>query len=300
MRSIAQIFLLGLLSFFLLLDFGCKSADDGIPSRIAIDSIDLNIDAANGNEIHQIKGVQVFANQELIGNFELPCKIPIDKLGKVQIDIFPLVFINGSSSNLTLYTPLDGYRDTLNLTAGATKTLTPTFKHRAATVVRWIEDFEDNNSTLIPILPSPFPGDSTGIATRDFDLDGKFAGPSKVYRFCFENIDTAKYFDAGSFLEYTDLPTNGSAVFFEFDIKTDLPVQLALRRKNPTTSELVPYMVINPTQGKWKRFYVNLVYELANQPANTSIRIFFDVNKPANSVAGREILFDNLRLSYLK
>lgn len=163
MRSIAQIFLLGLLSFFLLLDFGCKSADDGIPSRIAIDSIDLNIDAANGNEIHQIRGVQVFANQELIGNFELPCKIPIDKLGKVQIDIFPLVFINGSSSNLTLYTPLDGYRDTLNLTAGVTKTLTPTFKHRAATVVRWIEDFEDNNSTLIPILPSPFPGDSTGL-----------------------------------------------------------------------------------------------------------------------------------------
>jgi hypothetical protein len=121
-----------------------------------------------------------------------------------------------------------------------------------------------------------------------------------VYRFCFENTDTAKYFDAGSFLEFSDLPTNGSGVFFEFDIKTDLPVQLALKRRNPTTTELVPYMVVNPTNGKWKRFYVNLVYELANQPANTSIRIFFDVNKPANSVANREILFDNLRLSYLK
>jgi hypothetical protein len=121
-----------------------------------------------------------------------------------------------------------------------------------------------------------------------------------VFRFCFENTDTAKFFDAGSFLEFSDLPTNGSAVFFEFDIKTDLPVQLAMRRKNPSVTELVPYMVINPTGGKWKRFYVNLVYELANQPAGTSVRLFFDVNKPANSVAGREILFDNLRLSYLK
>jgi hypothetical protein len=95
-------------------------------------------------------------------------------------------------------------------------------------------------------------------------------------------------------------PSMAQRCFFEFDIKTDLPVQLAMRRKNPSTTELVPYMVINPTNGKWKRFYVNLVYELANQPTGTSIRLFFDVNKPANSVAGREIFFDNLRLSYLK
>ncbi len=280
--------------------FGCKQSDEGIPSRISIDSISLNLDPANGNKIHQISGVQVFANQELIGNFQLPCKVPIDKTGNVQIDIFPLVFINGSSSNLTLYTPLDGFRDTLNLTAANTETVIPVFKHRASTVVKWIEDFEDNNSTLVPISPSPFPGDTAGIVDGPFDLDGKFSGNSKQYRFCFENIDTAKYFDIGSFLEFSDLPTNGSGVFFEFDIKTDLPVQLALKRKNPSATELVPYMVVNPTGGKWKRFYVNLVYELANQPANTSIRIFFDINKPANSVAGREILFDNLRLSYLK
>jgi hypothetical protein len=299
-RSIAQFFILVIFSASIFFEAGCKQKDAGIPSRIAIDAVSLNLDPANGNTIHQIKGVQVFANQELIGNFELPCKIPIDKLGNVQIDIFPLVLINGSSSNLTLYTPLEGYRDTLNLVAGKTLTVLPTFTHRKSTVVRWIEDFEDNNSTLVPISPSPFPGDTLGIVSRDFDLNGAFKGKSNVYRFCFEDIDSAKYFDVGSFLEYADLPTNGSGVFFEFDIKTDLPVQLALRRKTPTASELVPYMVVNPTGGQWKRFYVNLVYELANQPANTSIRIFFDVNKPANSVAGREILFDNLRLSYLK
>jgi len=299
-RSILQFLLVSFIVCFSLFESGCKDRDEGIPGRIAIDSIQLNIDPANGNHIHQIAGVQVFANQELLGNFQLPCKIPVDKLGAVQLDIYPLVYINGSSSNLTLYTPLDGYRDTLTLVAGKTQTLIPTFKHRSSTVVKWTEDFEDNNSTLVPISPSPFPGDTVGIVSSPFDLDGEFNGNSKVYRFCFENTDTAKYFDAGSFLEFSDLPTNGSGVFFEFDIKTDLPVQLPLKRRNPTTTELVPYMVVNPTNGKWKRFYVNLVYELANQPANTSIRIFFDVNKPANSVANREILFDNLRLSYLK
>lgn len=300
MRSIFQFFIISFVFVLGLVETGCKDRDEGIPSRISIDSINLNIDPANGNAIHQIAGVQVFANQELLGNFQLPCKIPVDKLGAVQIDIYPLVYINGSSSNLTLYTPLEGYRDTLNLTAGQTLPVIPTFKHRASVVVKWAEDFEDNNSTLVPISPSPFPGDTVGIVSSPFNLGGRFSGNSKVYRFCFENIDSAKYFDVGSFLEFSDLPTNGTGVFFEFDIKTDLPVQLALKRRNPSTTELVPYMVINPTNGVWKRFYVNLVYELANQPANTSVRIFFDVNKPANSVANREILFDNLRLSYLK
>lgn len=278
----------------------CRDADDGIPARIQLDSVELDIDPVNGNKIHQITGVQVFANQELIGNFELPCKIPIDKLGKVQIDIFPLVFVNGSSTNLTLYGPLNGYRDTLNLTAATTIAVIPKFKHRTTAVFKWLEDFEDNNSTLVPISPSPFAGDTVGIVRRPFDLNGKFVSESMVYRFCFENTDTAKFFDAGSFLEFSDLPNNGSPVFFEFDIKTDLPVQLALKRRSPSATDLVPYMLINPTEGKWKRFYVNLFFELTNQPAGTSVRIFFDVNKPANSVANREILFDNLRLSYLK
>lgn len=300
MRSTSQFFVVLLLFCIVAINPACKSRDEGIPSRISLDSIDLNIDPANGNEIHQIAGVQVFANQELIGNFQLPCKVPIDKIGKVQIDIYPLVFINGSSSNLTLYTPLEGFRDTFNLEAGKTTAVVPKFKHRSAIVVKWKEDFEGSNSTLVPISPSPFPGDTAGVVSKPFDLAGKFSGSSRVYRFCFENIDTAKYFDAGSFLEFSDLPTNGGGVFFEFDIKTELPVQLAIKRRNPTSTELVPYMVINPTGGNWKRFYVNLVYELANQPANTSIRLFFDVNKPANSVAGREILFDNLRLSYLQ
>lgn len=285
---------------FLFIFGACKDKSTSTPSRISIDSVSFNLDIAAGNSIHQIRGIQVFANQELLGNFELPCQIPVDKLGEVQLDIFPLVFINGSSNNLALYTPIIGFRDTVKLEAEKTLSVLPKFKHRPSTVVRWVEDFEDNNSTLVPISPSPFLGDTAGIVTRNFDLDGKFKANSKVYRFCFEDIDTAKFFDAGSFVEFNDLPTDGSAVFFEFDIKTDLPVQLAMRRRNSAVNELVPYMLINPTGGKWKRFYVNLVYELTNQPAATSIRLFFDVNKPANSAANREILFDNLRLSYLK
>jgi hypothetical protein len=278
----------------------CRDEHKGIPAQISIDSVSLNPSTFQGNNIHQIRGVQVFANDELLGNFEIPCKIPITKLGNVKIQILPLVYINGSKNNLGIYTPLAAYLDTFLLQAGKRVQIQPVFTFRTNAFVRWNEDFEDNNSTLIPIAPSPFPGDSISIANTNFDLNGKFKSTTKAYRILFENIDSSKYIDIGSFEEFKDLPLDGSSVFFEFDVKSDLPIQLAMRRQNSTSNELVPYLLINKTEGQWKRFYVNLVFELANQPAGTSIRLFFDINKPEVCTVSREIFIDNLRLSFLK
>lgn len=278
----------------------CRDEHKGIPAQISIDSVSLNIPVLQGNNIHQIRGVQVFANDELLGNFEFPCKIPITKLGNIKIQIFPLVYINGSKNNLGLYTPMAAHLDTFLLQAGKSIQIKPVFTFRNNAFVRWNEDFEDNNSTLIPIAPSPYPGDSISIVSTPFELNGKFAGTTKAYRVLFEEIDSSKYIDIGSFEEFKDLPLDGSSVFFEFDVKSDLPIQLAMRRQNSTSNELVPYLLINKTEGQWKRFYVNLVFELANQPAGTSIRLFFDINKPEVCTVSREILIDNLRLSFLK
>jgi len=278
----------------------CRDQHKGIPAQISIDSVSLNIPALQGNNIHQIRGVQVFANDELLGNFEFPCKIPITKLGNIKIEIFPLVYINGSKNNLGLYTPMASYLDTFTLKAGKSIHVKPIFTFRKNGFVRWNEDFEDNNSTLVPIAPSPYPGDSVSIVNTKFQLNGKFVSTTKAYRIVFENIDSSKYIDIGSFEEFKDLPLDGSSVFFEFDVKSDLPIQLALRRQNSTANELLPYMLINKTEGQWKRFYVNLVFELASQPAGTSIRIFFDINKPEVCTVSREIFIDNLRLSFLK
>ncbi len=288
-------FLLGIIGVM-----SCKDEHKGIPAQISIDSVSLDIASLQGNNIHQIRGIQVFANEEFIGNFEFPCKIPITKLGNIRLEIFPLVYINGSKNNLGLYTPMASFVDTFLLQAGKSLAIKPVFTFRKNVFVRWNEDFEDNNSTLIPIAPSPYPGDSISIVSTPFELGGKFKSTTKAYRIVFENIDSSKYIDVGSFEEFNDLPLDGSSVFFEFDVKSDLPVQLALRRKNSTANELIPYLLVNKTEGQWKRFYVNLVFELASQPAGTSIRLFFDINKPEVCTVSREIFIDNLRLSFLK
>lgn len=156
-------FLLGIIGVM-----SCRDEHKGIPAQISIDSVSLNISSLQGNNIHQIRGVQVFANDELLGNFEFPCKIPITKLGNIRMEIFPLVYINGSKNNLGIYTPLASYVDTFLLQAGKSIPIKPIFTFRKNAFVRWNEDFEDNNSTLIPIAPSPYPGDSISIVSTPF------------------------------------------------------------------------------------------------------------------------------------
>ncbi|PHX91978.1 MAG: hypothetical protein CK532_05560 [Flavobacteriales bacterium] len=294
------------ISFFILLSLvclfpGCKNRESGQYAILKIDSVSIITKTGQGNAIHQILGVQVYINNQMIGNFELPVKIPVlVTREKVKLDILPMVFINGSKNAIVHLNTLKSFGDSVVFSSSKTHVLNPTFTYRSNAEFPWVEDFEDGRSKLVAISPSPFPGDSLFIEKRPFDLNGKFVGTSTIYCVRFENTDTAKYIDIGSFDAFQNLPTDGRNMFFEFDIKTDLPVQLALSRKNTITTELIPYLLVNPTRGQWKRFYVNLVYEIAGQPSGTSLRIFFDINKPASVIPNREILFDNLRLSYLK
>ncbi len=288
--------------FLICLCPACKDRVSGQYAVLKIDSVSVITLTGQGNATHQILGVQVYINNQMIGNFELPVKIPVLVTGeKVKLDILPMVFINGSKNAIGHLNTLKSFSDSVVFTSSKTYLLKPLFGYHNNAEFPWLEDFEDGRSKkLVPISPSPFPGDSLFIEKRPFDLNGKFAGLSTIYCVRFENIDTAKYIDIGSFDAFQNLPTDGRNIFFEFDIKTDLPVQLALSRKNTISTELIPYLLVNPTRGQWKRFYVNLVYEIAGQPSGTSFRIFFDINKPASVIPNREILFDNLRLSYRK
>jgi hypothetical protein len=77
-------------------------------------------------------------------------------------------------------------------------------------------------------------------------------------------------------------------------------VLVAVRRFSTTQIEYVPYVTVNATNNEWKRFYINLIYEIQGQPANTQYEIFFSLDKPQNFEGSTEFLIDNIRLSYLK
>ncbi len=289
-------------AFFLFLGMGflsqCKTDDSFVPAYLEITSIEVDATSIEGNSIHEIIGVQPVHNGQSLGTFPIPCKIPINAEGTIKMQFVAFVKNNGNSANWVPYRTLV-YLDTqVTLSREKTTTFTPKFTYRSNTEVSWQEDFESGNSTLVPVRLNK--GDTTSIESRSFDLNGKFKGNTNVFVTKFGPNDSLKFIDLSIFDKIPSLPNDGREVFMEFDVKSDLLVTLALKRYNSAGSAYVQYMSVNPTKGNWRRIYSNLIYEVQGQPAGTKYEIYFSIDKPEGFSGNREILIDNIRLTYLK
>lgn len=287
-----------LLALFVFIFEGCESEKSFIPAYIKIDSVSVDASSIGGNNIQQIAAIQLYQNQNFLGTYPIPSKIPIDGEGKNKYTFAPYVKLNGTNAQLAPYLCLKFLDTILTVKRGDFTSITPFFQYRSSAKILWQEDFEDASSTLIPV--SIAKGDTTFMDERKFGLNNRFEGYSHVFVAKFKTIDSVRKMDLASFTTFKNIPVDGTDVYFEFDIKTDLPVQLSLRRTSSTKgTEFVPYLLINPTKGIWKRFYVDLVYETQGQPAGTTFEIFYSFDKSAEFSGSHEILFDNLRLTHL-
>ncbi len=293
-----HIFFYSILVFFVFIFEGCETEKSFVPAYIKIDSVTVDAKSIGGNNIHQIAAVQLYQNQQFLGTYPIPSKIPVDGDGQNKYTFAPYVKLNGNSSQLAPYLSLQ-YKDTsLMVKRGEYTHVIPVFQYRESAKILWQEDFEDASSTLIPVALAK--GDTTFMDTRDYALNQQFKGKSKVFVAKFKTIDSIRKMDLASFSNFKNIPVDGTDVYFEFDIKTDLPVQVSLRRTSASKgTEFIPYLLVNKTEGTWKRFYIDLVYETQGQPSGTVFEIFFSFDKSASFNGDHEILFDNLRLSHL-
>jgi hypothetical protein len=282
-------FLLAGLSFM----GSCQKSETGpIPSYLVIDSVGIEVGPEQGNSSHEIAAVEVYADQQFLGNFLLPARIPILKEGEVQLIINPVVRINGASSQYNTFRTLASADTVLRLVASKETALEPMFHFRSNAQIDWVEDFEDKSSTLVPL--SIQKGD-TAFMAKEW-IRGQ---ESWVYKAVFEDSDTTKNLDLGSFKSFIGWPKDGTAIFLEFDIRCDIPVQLALKRKALGTSSYVPYLLISKTNGSWKRFYCNLVYEVSGQSPDAEFQLLFSADKLFSETGIKGFAIDNIRLSYL-
>lgn len=271
----------------------CQKPESGpIPSYLVIDSVGVIVNPDQGNSSHEIAAVEVYADQQFIGNFLLPARIPILKEGSVRLIVNPVVRINGASSQYNSFRSLASADTVLSLLAAKETTLYPEFRFRSNTQIDWVEDFEDKSSTLVPL--SIQKGD-----TAYMDKEWVRGQESWVYKVVFEDSDTTKNLDLGSFKSFLGWPKDGTEIFLEFDIRCDIPVQLALKRKSLGTSSYVPYLLISKTNRDWKRFYCNLVYEVSGQSPDTEFQLLFSADKLFSESGPRGFALDNIRLSYL-
>lgn len=281
----------------LILLVSCEGKDEPIPAYLRIDSFNLAVSSQQGSDVHEISSAYVYTPDGLIGLFELPATIPVLKTGKVQFTIVPAMKLNGSNNRLAAHSHFVPVDSVVELQAGKIASIsTPALKFRTNTQFLWTEDFEDNSSTLIP--SGVLSGDTTFISTEYYSLNGRYNRQTKVFLSRLNPTDTARYIDLVSFKKFTGIPNDGRDVILEFDVKSELPVDLIVRRENANGTELVPYLHMFATGSEWKHFYVNLVYEVGAQPLNTEYQLILSINNPPSQDM-RKVLFDNIRLTYL-
>jgi len=296
MRKHIKIAIISLLVFITF--EGCHTEKNFIPSYLKIDSLNVDASSIGGNNVQQITTFQLYQNKQFLGTYPVPSQIPLDAEGKNNFIFAPYVKLNGSSQTYGNYLVLSSLDTFITLSRNNTTNFTPKLVYRNKAKILWQEDFQNNTSTLIPI--SLKKGDTTEIVSRPFVLNNRFSGNTKCFAATFENIDSFKSMDLGCFDVFKNLPLDGVSVYFEFDVKTDLPIQVALKRNSPTNgNEYVPYLVINPTGSVWKRFYIDLIYDIQGQAAGTTFQIIYSIDKSASFSGSHEILFDNIRLSHL-
>jgi hypothetical protein len=288
-RLFQHIFKFLTLTVFLVVAGCAKTSIDQIPSYLAIDTISLKVTSIQGTASQKISDAWVYANNDLIGAFELPAKFPLLKSGTTQISIFAGIKLNGINETRVPYPFYAPYNKDITLERENVDSLGHlTFSYLEGTKFAWQEDFEQINLSIdmtarseVSLVSTQLPELSTEFPNEMNDYAAKVVIPSDSLTFECVSHDMFK------------LPTDGSSVFLELNYKSNNSFTAGIFVNGSVTSQK-PILVINPST-TWNKIYINLTPTVSANAGASGFSVFFAARKSAG-VPKAEIYFDNIKL----
>jgi len=269
---------------------GCaKTSLDEIPAYIAIDSISINVTSIQGTASQKISDAWIYADNELIGAFELPLNVPVLKSGASNLSIFAGIKLNGINELRVPYPFYTQINKSVELEREQVTDLGHMkFAYASATKFAWLEEFEYANYSLdstqrsevnlvrtaLPELATVFPGENNKYAA-------KVVIPSDSLVFECASHDSFK------------LPTDGTSVFLELNYKSNNAFTVGLFLNGYVTAQR-SVLVVNPSS-TWNKIYINLTPTLASNNDVTNFKVFFTAMK-STTAPEAELFFDNIKL----
>jgi len=248
-----------------------------------------NLGGDEGELNHNISEAWVYINDEIIGVFEVPFKIPVLKNGECNIKIYPAVKNNGISATKKIYPFLKPYEINANLIQNETLAINPaTMYHDNLNF--WVEDFEDIS---IALENDPNTSAANYIVSNDQlqSFNGNYYGKVNL-----NSTDSSwiAYTTAQKYLPY------GQEIYLEIDYKNDINVVTGLIAISQNGIVNNPHIQLNAqadTATVWKKIYIDL-RELVNNQASGS---YFEQSFMAqldleNGQSSGEICIDNIKL----
>ena len=275
--------------------FGCvKNNPD--PSWLEVKEWTLQsnsgLSGSEGELTQNLSEAWVYINDEVIGIFEVPFKIPILKSGSVNIKIFPAVKNNGISATKKIYPFLEVFELNADLIKNQTLTLNPITKYKSITQF-WIEDFEDPLNVKIDVDQNT--SAILSVPTSNVNLqpfNGNFYG--KI------NLNTTDSSWIASTRDQLSIQ-KGKEAYLEVDYyntNSMLTGVLYVNPDNSTTNN--PHITLTPqdiNSIRWKKIYIDLKELIGYSPNGSNILQSFIATLDEGKTEG-EIRIDNIKVVY--
>jgi hypothetical protein len=280
--------LLGIVSTVLLLTGCVKNNPDPAWLEVTEWTLLENQDLINieGELSHNFSDAWVYVNDQIIGVFEVPFKIPILKSGTSNIKLYPTIRVNGIAATKKIYPFVDKYEINAELIQNKTLTINPVTKYNSYSKF-WIEDFED---AAIKINTDPTSADTMIVGTDPLIMKWNRYGITTL-----DAVDT-------NWVAYTTqelaLP-KGQEVFMEIDYyNTNAVVTGVIALSSsaaPKNNENIQLNKQAPSSVKWKKMYIDLKEIVSNSSGANSFLMSFQAKLDEGDSDGF-IVLDNIKV----
>jgi len=282
-RLVVQVF-----SLFILVSSCVKNNPD--PSWLEVNEWQLNsnidLSGLEGELTESITNAQVYIDDQLIGIFEVPFRIPILKTGAVNVKVYPVVINNGISATKKLYPFLYRYEIDAELVQNEDLVINPVTTYKSFTNF-WVEDFEDINNSIENDETS-----TTFLQLSNENLNsfnGNFYG-----KVVLNEVDSTW---VANTTDQLAIPKN-SECYLEIDYYVTNDLYTGLLFVSPSVISNNVNVRLNgqaPENVVWKKIYIELKELISSSPNNTQFLQTFTAFLDEGKTEGL-ICIDNIKV----
>ncbi len=265
----------------------CPADLEMAPAFILLDNLVFDAGATPGGSTANITEVWAFSDEEFVGAFPLPARIPILKAGASNIRLEAGIRQNGISSTPDFYEFYTPVEQTLELVPGEVIDLgTQTITYRNDVQFGFIEDFEPNRDRIFIELVRG----TLGLeAQQEVVRTGSFSG-----RISLGEDNEEVLLSTGQV--FRDLIGDRPYVWLEVDYRSDAPTRFGISGNDGGFETLRFFDPGFFARDDWNKIYFNLSETIFRSELE-EYRIELNTILPAELTEG-DVYLDNIKLLY--
>lgn len=274
--------------FIILLTLYSCNPEEQEPSFVYLDEFSFETGPGEGTDSHKITEVWAYSNDQIVGVFDLPARIPILDQGNTNLSFFAGIKNNGISSTRIKYPFYAGEYHVKNLTPMSTDTIRPSFRYLDDIEIEQ-RDFDGNTPSMIPLSSNQ--GEISMISNSPNVFEGERCG--YYYLASGESLLSFKD-DQNLLLE------SGVITFLELNYSCNTRFAVGLVANESGVDKKKLAVVINPTTSTtgvpvWNKIYIDLGLIVRESPNAAYFETYFDATP---SFAGQEVelFLDNIKI----